>query len=262
MRCSSQFAVVIRSEPRNLSYATLMYTLLTENRESRIYKPINIHNIRRNFIKMKVSSACILVSIAATANAFAPISSGARVATPLMAEKNTEIASFDPLNLSSEQTDDFDFKPAMLSIAALAALAPEAANAAGPDWGIFEGRTGSLLHPIIMGGSFLFSVSTAVKGFQYRRQRTMGGEITALKKTLPNLGGASTLTAAIAQAQEAEDFALVEKLNSAKPIQAEIDALVAERKGLTKMNLRDSHYSQGALLAFIGTAFAIEVRLS
>jgi hypothetical protein len=239
-----------------------MYALLTENRESRICKPINIHNIRRNFIKMKVSSACILVSIAATANAFAPISSGARVATPLMAEKNTEIASFDPLNLSSEQTDDFDFKPAMLSIAALAALAPEAANAAGPDWGIFEGRTGSLLHPIIMGGSFLFSVSTAVKGFQYRRQRTMGGEITALKKTLPNLGGASTLTAAIAQAQEAEDFALVEKLNSAKPIQAEIDALVAERKGLTKMNLRDSHYSQGALLAFIGTAFAIEVRLS
>lgn len=207
---------------------------------------------------MKVSSACIFVSIAATASAFTPISSKARVASPLM-EKKSEIGTFDPLNLSTEEVDDYDFNPAMASLIAMAAFAPEAANAAGPDWGIFEGRTGSLLHPIIMGGTFLFSLSTAFKGFQYRRQRTMGDEISALKKTLPDFGGASNILDAIKLAEEAENTSLAAQLKAAIPTQREIDALVAERKDLSKQGLRDSHYNQGALLAFIGTAFAIEV---
>jgi len=175
-------------------------------------------------------------------------------------DKNDEVGSFDPLNLASpDDFMDFDVKPAMVSLLALAALAPEA-HAAGPDWGIFEGRTGSLLHPVIMGSTFLFSVSTAVKGFQYRRQRTLGDDISVMKKTLPNLGGASTLKDAIAQAEggEAPDTALASKLKAALPIQGEIDALVAERKDLSSKGLRDSHYSQGSLLAFVGTAFAIE----
>lgn len=204
-------------------------------------------------------TACIVASIVCTSAAFAPISSKARSPAPLFME-NEEIASFDPLNLASENdAADFDMKPAMASMIALAALAPEA-NAAGPDWGIFEGRTGSLLHPVIMGGTFLLSCSTAVKGFQYRRQRTLGDEISALKKTLPDLGGAASLSAAIANAEGAEepDTALATKLKAALPIQAEIDTLVAERKDLSSKGLRDSHFSQGALLAFLGTAFAIE----
>jgi len=175
-------------------------------------------------------------------------------------DKNEEIATFDPLNLSSPQkSTDFDMKPAMASLLALATLAP-AANAAGPDWGIFEGRTLSLLHPAMMGGTFLLSCSAAVKGFQYRRQRTIGDDISALKKTLPKLVGAPNLKAAIAQAEEGEtpDTALVAKLKAALPIQGEIDALLAERKDLAKKGLRESHYAQGSLLAFIGTAFAIE----
>merc|ERR1719223_1491414 len=86
----------------------------------------------------------------------------------------------------------------------------------------------------------------------------MGSEITALKKTLPNLDGAPNLASAIAVAQEAEDSALVAKLQGALPIQQEIDALTAERKELSAMGLRDGHFSQGAILAFLGTAFAIE----
>lgn len=208
---------------------------------------------------MRVATATIIVSTTAIANAFAPISSNARLNAPMFMESNTdtEIASFDPLNLSSDVSHEFDIKPAMASLVAMAALAP-AANAAGPDWGIFEGRTGSLLHPVIMGGTFLFSLSTALLGFQYRRQRTMGGEISALKKTLPNLGDASTLSAAIAQAEEGEDSALASQLKAALPIQAEIDALTDERKGYSSKKVKDTHFSQGATLAFIGTAFAIE----
>ena len=209
---------------------------------------------------MKISTTCIILSLAVSASAFAPISSNARVASnaPLFMEKNTEVASFDPLNLSSDESKNFDFKPAMASLVALAALAPEA-NAAGPDWGLFEGRTGSLLHPIIMGGTFLLSCSAALKGFQYRRQRTMGDEIKELKKSLPSLNGASDLGSAIALAEEAEDAVLASNLRAALPIQVEIDALVAERKELSGAKVRDAHYSQGALLAFLGTAFAIEV---
>eukprot|EP00979_Chaetoceros_neogracilis_P009076 scaffold2055_cov224-Chaetoceros_neogracile.AAC.6 len=177
-------------------------------------------------------------------------------------DKNEKIASFDPLNLAevhSQKSTNFDMKPVMASLVALAALAP-VANAAGPDWGIFEGRTLSLLHPAMMGGTFLFSCSTALLGFQYRRQRTMGDDISVLKKSLPNLGGASNLNAAIAQAETGEtpDTALAFTLKAALPIQAEIDAMLAERKDLSKKGVKDSHFSQGALLAFIGTTFAIE----
>ena len=208
---------------------------------------------------MKVSTACIIASFACTANAFAPLSSKARVGSLCM-DKNDEVGSFDPLNLASPNDSmDFDVKPAMATLVALAALAPEA-NAAGPDWGIFEGRIGSLLHPVTMGSSFIFALSTAVLGFQWRRQRTLGDDISELKKTLPNLGGASTLKDAIAQAEggETPDTALAFKLKAALPLQGEIDVLVAERKDLASKGLKDKHFSQGSLLAFVGTAFAIE----
>jgi predicted lipid-binding transport protein (Tim44 family) len=122
------------------------------------------------------------------------------------------------------------------------------AVAAEPDWGIFEGRTGSLLHPIMMGGLFLYSAYTAFLGFQYRRQRTIGDEISALKKTIPAAatdaeGNELPPSPAVVQAQE------------------QIASLTAERKDLSQKAPRDQHFAQGALLAFLGTAFAIEVRL-
>mmetsp|Transcript_27004 Transcript_27004/g.31413 ORF Transcript_27004/g.31413 Transcript_27004/m.31413 type:complete len:294 (+) Transcript_27004:183-1064(+) len=212
---------------------------------------------------MRVSSALILVQLAYFAEAFSPVGNTGkfRTVSSLHAEKKTEITSFDPLNLS---TTDLEQKienhvPAMTSLVALLALTPEAAYAApSPDWGLFEGKTGSLLHPITMGSMFLLSVNTALKGFSYRRQRTMGDEISAMRKTLPDLGGASSLPEAITAAREAEDFDLATKLTSAMPIQNEINALVSERKELSSMGLKDKHFSQGAMLAFLGTAFAIE----
>jgi len=67
---------------------------------------------------------------------------------------------------------------------------------------------------------------------------------------------------AIAAAEAAEETSVeaanMSALKKALPIQKEIDALAAERKELSSKGLRDQHFSQGALLAFIGTAFAIE----
>jgi len=138
---------------------------------------------------------------------------------------------------------------------------PASSLAAGPDWGIFEGRTGSLLHPIMMGSLLLYSIYTALLGFQWRRQRTMGDEISALKKSLPDLQGASSVQAALSEAQSAEtvDSSRVSTLRAALPIEEQIKELQMERKTLSEAGPRDRHYSQGALLAFLGTAFAIEV---
>jgi Protein of unknown function (DUF4079) len=133
------------------------------------------------------------------------------------------------------------------------------AMADSPDWGLFEGRIGSVLHPVTMGGMFVFSLYTAYLGFQWRRQRTMGDEISALKKLLPNLDGAPTLSAALSVAKEANDLYKINELSAALETESQIVTLTAERKALSEAGLRDKHFQQGAILAFIGTCFAIEV---
>jgi hypothetical protein len=116
----------------------------------------------------------------------------------------------------------------------------------------------------MMGSLLLFSLYTGFLGLQWKRQRTIGDEISALKKTLPDLAGASSVSDALAKAKAAEevDNALVSKLTAALDTESEINKLTQERKDLAAAGPRDKHYSQGALLAFLGTAFAIEVRMS
>lgn len=134
------------------------------------------------------------------------------------------------------------------------------ALADSPDWGLFEGRIGSLLHPTMMIGLLLFSLSTAWLGFDWRRQRTIGDDINSLKKQLPDLQGADSLSAAMAAAKESGDTQRVAALQAGQTVQAELETLQAERKALAEKGPRDRHFSQGSLLAFLGIAFAIEVR--
>lgn len=94
-------------------------------------------------------------------------------------------------------------------------------------------------------------------GFDWRRQRTLGDEISTLKKTLPTYSE-PTLTEAIAAAEENQEMYLASQLKQALPTQKLISDLTTERKELSKAAPRDQHFSQGALLAFLGTAFAIE----
>jgi hypothetical protein len=107
-----------------------------------------------------------------------------------------------------------------------------------------------------------FSLWTASLGFAWRRQRTMGDEISTLKKTLPDLQGAANVAAALAAAQSSEpvDASNVRMLQAVQSAgtEASIAELVAERKALVAANPKDQHFSQGATLAFLGTAFAIE----
>jgi hypothetical protein len=101
--------------------------------------------------------------------------------------------------------------------------------------GVFEGKTGSLLHPVMMFGMLMLSASTALLGFEWRRQRTIGGEISDLKKTLPKLNGASSVKEALKVCQAAEeiDLSQLALLKSALPIDSQIQELQNERKTLT-----------------------------
>lgn len=148
------------------------------------------------------------------------------------------------------------------AIAATAAIVstPEASFAAGPDWGIFEGKSLSLLHPVMMFGMLALSISTAVKGFDYRRQRSIGGEISALKKQMPDLGGAKTIAKAIeiAKSEEGGGEAMVATLTAGLETEDKIKELKSQRKELSGKDLRGEHHNQGAILAAIGTIFAVE----
>lgn len=163
-------------------------------------------------------------------------------------------------SIEADAEEEIAFNPLPAATAALCLLSSEAANAAGPDWGIFEGKTGSLLHPAMMFGMLALSASTALLGFEWRRQRTIGDSISTLKKSLPDLAGAKSVSEAIKACQAAEEVDSVQlaRLQSALPIDSEIKELQEERKALAAKGPRDKHYGQGAMLAFLGTVFAIE----
>jgi hypothetical protein len=173
--------------------------------------------------------------------------------TDLMNQSNNDNNDNNKFDLSTSFPTTKSSATAMMVVSWLATTGM--ARADSPDWGIFEGRTGSILHPITMGGLFGLSCYTAYLGFQWRRQRTLGDEITALKKQLPPLGSFKTIQEAL-DSEEMQDQEA--KLKAALPIEKEIQDLTAERKELASQGNRDKHYNQGAWIAFLGTVFAIE----
>jgi hypothetical protein len=202
--------------------------------------------------------AFLLVSALAAADAFTapmPMSTKASVGNRV-SSRNVDLMMAE--EGEDESTNDLAAVPAIT--AAIWALTSTSAMAAGPDWGIFEGRIGSLLHPVTMISMLALSVSTGLLGFEWRRQRTIGDEISTLKKSLPDLGGASSVPEALAAAQAADpkDVALISKLQAAVPVEAQIKDMQVERKELAEKGPKDQHFSQGTTLAFIGTCFAIE----
>lgn len=56
------------------------------------------------------------------------------------------------------------------------------ALAVGGEFGILEGRTFALIHPLVMGGLFFYTLWAGYLGWQWRRVRTTQNEINELKK--------------------------------------------------------------------------------
>ena len=123
-----------------------------------------------------------------------------------------------------------------LAIAACATAMPEAAHASGGEFGILEGRTAALVHPIGFGAMYGISLYAGWLGLQWRRVRTVGDEITELKKTLP------------ADAEAAAGSAVAKQ----------IDELAATRKELVAGKFKDKHANMGYLLLALGVTLAVE----
>jgi len=221
---------------------------------------------------MRFSTVLIASSLVSLAGAFAPApflqkpaTLTARTASTtarfLSENQNDDDTVKSLLNTASANKNSYDLSSTFGKTTAASLISWLAttgvASAAGPDWGIFEGRTGSILHPIMMGSLFGLSLYTAFLGFQWRRQRTLGDDISALKKQMPSLGSYKTIQEALNSGEMESEEA---SLKAALPIEKEINDLTAERKELASQGNRDQHYTQGAWIAFLGTAFAIEVR--
>ncbi|PNX56226.1 hypothetical protein L195_g049772, partial [Trifolium pratense] len=90
------------------------------------------------------------------------------------------------LSLDHDQTIN-TLKHTSLSLTAITLpflLDTKDALAAGGEFGIFEGRTFALIHPIVLGGLFFYTLYAGYLGWQWRRVRTIQNDINELKKQL------------------------------------------------------------------------------
>lgn len=112
-----------------------------------------------------------------------------------------------------------------------------AAMAVDREYGILEGTSAALVHPIVMGGLLLATLYAGYLGWQWRRVRTLQDDITALKKQVP-----------VPAAEGA----------APSPAELQIQTLSEERKQLVKGNFRERHFNVGSILLGGGVLIAVE----
>lgn len=141
------------------------------------------------------------------------------------------------------------------AVAALLLLPADAALAVGGELGILEGRSFALLHPLIMGGLFAYTLWAGYLGWQWRRVRTVQDEINALKKQLKPAADAATPAAVGAGADSSSTTTPPPPAAASKspsPAEVRIEELTEERKALLKGSFRDRHFNAGSLLLGLG----------
>ncbi|KAK7826977.1 hypothetical protein CFP56_031550, partial [Quercus suber] len=158
------------------------------------------------------------------------------------------------LNISKDSTTNpqsllhdiiLDLKSASLPLTALTIpffLDPKAsytpdALAVGGEFGILEGRTFALIHPIVMASLFFYTLWAGYLGWQWRRVRTIQNEITELKKQ-------------VKPAPVTPEGTPVQVAPS--PVELQIQQLTEERKELLKGSFRDRHFNAGSILLGFG----------
>ncbi|XP_058086083.1 uncharacterized protein LOC131233405 [Magnolia sinica] len=124
-------------------------------------------------------------------------------------------------------------------------LDPKDAIAVSGEFGILEGRTFALIHPVVMASLFFYTLWAGYLGWQWRRVRTIQDEINELKKQV------KPLPATVPEGAAAEVTPLV------SPIETKIQQLTEERKTLIKGSYRDRHFNAGSILLSFGVFEAI-----
>ncbi|KAK1438069.1 hypothetical protein QVD17_03872 [Tagetes erecta] len=148
------------------------------------------------------------------------------------------------LLIPSDSTKTVSMFPIQKSVVAAAAvtlpflLKPHDAFAAGGEFGILEGRSLALVHPIMMGGLFVYTLYAGYLGWQWRRVRTLQDEINELKKQ-DKAPVAVTVPEGAAPAPPS-------------PVQLQIQRLTEERKELIKGQYKEKHFNAGSILLGFG----------
>ncbi|QHO52140.1 uncharacterized protein DS421_2g36990 [Arachis hypogaea] len=121
----------------------------------------------------------------------------------------------------------------------------DAALAVDGEFGILEGRTFALIHPIVMISLFFFTLWTGYLGWQWRRVRTIQEEINELKKQVKP----TPVTPEGKPVEGAEA--------PSSSVELKIQQLTEERKELLKGSYRDRHYNAGSILLGFGVLEAV-----
>ncbi|XP_077248473.1 plant/protein [Tasmannia lanceolata] len=120
-------------------------------------------------------------------------------------------------------------------------LDPQDALAVGGEFGLLEGRTLALVHPLVMASLFFYTLWAGYLGWQWRRVRTIQDEINELKKQVkppPAVGSEGTTATAVAV--------------QVSPVETKIQQLTEERKLLLKGSFRERHFNAGSILLAFG----------
>lgn len=118
----------------------------------------------------------------------------------------------------------------------------DVALAVDGEFGIFEGRTFALIHPIVMAALFLYTLWAGYLGWQWRRVRTIQNEINELKKQVKP-------TPVTPEGKPLE--------SPPSQVELKIQQLTEERKELLKGSYRDRHYNAGSILLGFGVLEAV-----
>lgn len=189
------------------------------------------------------------------------------------ATSSNELNTFEPTkpevkDLRSFETTTPEISTLLLStvVASLVLFAPPdipVAHAAASDYGIFAGRTASLLHPFSMFAFFGTSLFSGYLGLQWRRVRDLASEIKELSNTLPSISTGKakyplvamveSINSQKASADEATVAVLEKDLSvlqssSAKEIDAKIAELTEQRKNILAAGVKDKHHLTGSIL--------------
>ena len=169
--------------------------------------------------------------------------------------------NFDPLGFSQQTMRDVPLTTAFISMASLL-LPIEEAVAKDGAYGILEGRTASMMHPLTMLALFGTSIYSANLGLKWRQLREIGGQIKDLA-AIPEYKKYLQINEELAGLPSGEDSKIAELKNSlyqlqnAQSIETQISELTASRKSLQGMNLKDKHHLTGSVLLGVGVMVSI-----
>jgi len=138
-----------------------------------------------------------------------------------------------------------------LGLAAMTAMQPAEVLAKGGEFGIFEGRIISLAHPFMMACVYAASAFSAYTGYNWRRLRELGTEITGLKNERKALE-------AKLNPEEEETPAHAKIKAEVATLTTKIDEMTATRKEMAGQDFKDKHWVAGSIVLGLGVSFAIE----